>query len=149
MSDKPVISRRAILRGATIVAPTILTLHSGAALARSSNLITTNSMATANDGKYNCLDTGTVASTGGVNQYDVGNPANADVSRISAYRNFHTYGDHSWDGRVSAKQMCATGGKFEYRDWNGSWNTVTVKKGGLVSATALSSFASGIHYTDV
>jgi hypothetical protein len=140
VSDKPVVSRRSILRGATVIAPTILTLHSGAALAKSSNLITSNSLT--------LPDAGTVAATGAPNQYDLGAPVSADVTRINAMGEYHRLGDHSPRGIVSPQQMCTEGGTFERKSWSG-WSNVTVDKGGLVSATALSSFASGIRYTDV
>jgi hypothetical protein len=49
---------------------------------------------------------------------------------------------------VSKPKMCADGGTY-YR--KNRWRTtrVSVKRGMLVSATALSSFSSGINYTDV
>lgn len=150
------IGRRALLRGVTTAAPAILTLQSGAALARSSNLIGGNPYSGAQDGKYNCLDFDGIEGTGKPNVFDLGDPAMAHVTRIDAgSRYYKTDPDHSgggWYGggtqEVAKSKMCADGGTYYRRN---RWRTtrVNVKRGMLVSATALSSFSSGINYTDV
>src|SRR5262245_32929119 len=55
------VSRRALLRGASVALPTILTLHSGAALAAQSSsryigTVSKASKAAAPDGRIQCLD---------------------------------------------------------------------------------------------
>ena len=149
------IGRRALLRGATSAVPAILTLQSGAALARSSNLIGANPYSGASNGKYNCLDFDGIDRTDKPRVYDLGSPPMAHVTRIDADSRYYAtdpnqaYG--GWSGgpsEVSKSKMCADGGTY-YR--KSRWNTkrVQVKRGMLVSATALNSFSSGINYTDV
>ena len=149
------IGRRALLRGATSAVPAILTLHSGAALARSCNLIGANPHSRASDGKYNCLDFDGIDRTDKPNVFDLGSPPMGHVTRIDADSRYYKgnpdqhYG--GWGGgpaEVSKSKMCADGGTYYRRD---RWRTrqVSVKRGMLVSATALSSFSSGINYTDV
>jgi hypothetical protein len=148
-SQKPVVGRRAILRGATVAAPTLLTLYSGSALARSSNLITTSAVAPPTNNKYNCLSTTDLNTTGVSHQYDLGVPARGNVARIGTTTEYHTYGDHSAGSKVTPQQMCDTGGRFERKLSNGGWDTVSVPRGGMVSATALNSLAGNhISYND-
>lgn len=139
------VSRRALLRRA---APAIITLYSGAALAKSSNLITADSTPGAEGNKYRCLDTYRLPMEG--NKYDLGNPALGQVTRIQSQKQY--YKPSSGGGRssqtASGPQMCSTGGDFYRKDWN-SYTKVNVKKGVLVSSTALNSFSSGISYKDV
>lgn len=151
------VSRRMLLRGASASVPAILTLQSGAALARSSNLIGGNPYSGADHGKYNCLDFDGIQRTDKPNVYDLGSPPMAHVTRIDADSRYYRKrresswggGDHgSYGDEVTKRQMCAEGGTFVRRN---RWRTseVTVKRGILVSGTALSSFSSGINYTDV
>ncbi len=155
------IDRRKLLRGASAAVPAILTLQSGAALARSSNLIGTNQYAGAQDGKYNCLDFDGIDRTDKPNVYDLGSPPMGHVTRIDADSRYfkndpddshhHGYGGGGYGGGdddVSKRQMCAEGGTY-YRKNRWRTSRVNVKRGMLVSATALSSFSSGINYTDV
>ena len=67
-------SRRALLSGASRAAvPAIVTLYSGAALARSSaNLISADGTPGAEGGKYRCLDTQSVEPTNKPGVYDLG-----------------------------------------------------------------------------
>jgi len=146
------INRRAMLRGASAAVPAILTLNSGAALARSSNLIGAANHLGTQDGKYRCLDFDGIRGTERPNVYDLGDPAMGHVTRIDAESRYYK----TWSGsysrgassEVTKPQMCTEGGTYYRR---GSYRTaeVTVKRGVLVSATALSSFSSGINYTDV
>lgn len=150
----PKVSRRLLLRGATAAVPAILTLQSGAALARSSNLIGANRYGGAQDGKYNCLDFDGIDATDKPNVYDLGSPPMAHVTRIDAdSRYYRTDPDQEsrWgDGpqEVSKPKMCADGGTY-YRKSRWRTTQVRVKRGMLVSATAMTSFSSGINYTDV
>jgi hypothetical protein len=149
------IGRRGLLRGASSAVPAILTLQSGAALAKSSNLIGANPYSRASEGKFNCLDFDGIDRTDKPNVFDLGSPPMGHVTRIDADSDYYkTNPDHqhgSWGSgptEVSKSKMCADGGTYYRKD---RWRTrqVNVKRGMLVSATALSSFSSGINYTDV
>ena len=155
--------------------PAILTLHSGAALARSSNLISaTNGNPRDRRGRVLCLDRRSVRPAGrGGRVYDLGEPAYGRVAAINDH-GFKTL--PSRDGQaVSRRQMCEQGGTYFYRDrrhsWEGiwedeavdkaestdsksyvfrrRWQKVEVPKGVLVSATALTSFAGRVSITDI
>ena len=145
------LSRRAILSGAGKAAvPAIITLYSGASLARSSNLIGANPRQGADGDKFRCLDTRSVDLTEKANVYDLGQDPMAHVTRISTRRRYfrpRTNGAPSTQ-QVSGNTMCADGGDF-YRQGDNGYRKVTVQRGMLVSATALSSFANDITYTDV
>jgi hypothetical protein len=156
-------SRRALLRGASVALPTILTLHSGAALARSSNLMGTvdsASRAKANNGQIQCLDRAS-AVDGTPARLDLGEQPMLHVQYITP-RNYYRGKSNGQSGDlsrpVSIETMCREGGVFWYREQSGSWWSTEVKwkqiaqgynrrgvePGFLVSATALSSFASSI-----
>ena len=136
------VSRRMLLRGAAVSVPTVLTLHSGAAFAFSSNLIGAAAGAPKDpNGNYLCLDVSSTAGPGprgGV--YDLGAPAYADVAAIPSNREYHTE-KKSGSPKVTGPQMCSSGGDFYYKKYGATWKPVNVKRGVLVSATALSSFS--------
>jgi hypothetical protein len=141
-------SRRAILRG---TGPAIVTLYSGAALAKSSNLIGTSPNIAAENSKYRCLDTASVYPTSNPNQYDLGQTPMAHVTQIRTTKQYYpTTNNYSPSGpQVTPKQMCSTGGKFVRKDgWN-TYTKVNVSRGAIVSATALSSFSNNVTYTDI
>jgi hypothetical protein len=142
-------SRRALLSSASKAVPAIVTLYSGAALARSSNLISTDGTPGAENNKYRCLDTSSVLKTDKPTVYDLGNDPMAHVTRIDSTRQYYK---STWNGQVgsqtNAPSMCATGGDYYRKDWTG-YKKVNVRQGVLVSATALSSFANDVTYTDV
>jgi hypothetical protein len=147
-------SRRALLRGAVVAMPTVMTLHSGAALARSSNLVGVGPGAGPEGGQYRCLDTETVFRTDNPNVYDLGNPPMAHVTTIRndvRYHRLERIGSTNLfrpGEEVSAPTMCREGGQF-FRASGYTSGQVNVKRGVLVSATALSSFSGAIRYTDV
>lgn len=146
------LSRRAILKGSVVAMPAVLTLQSGAALARSSNLISaTKTSATDAQGRTLCLDVDSVYSAGGSGQvYDLGEPAYAKVSAITD-RDYWTFNGYRPE-RITEAQMCEQGGVFYARpdrySWGG-WEETKVPRGMLVSATALSSFATDIVLTEL
>jgi len=150
-SASPAVSRRALLSGAGQAAiPAIVTLYSGAALARSSNLIGVNASQGAQQGKYRCLDSSSVYPTEKANVYDLGEDPMAHVTRIDATK---TYYRSDYRGNLTGQQatgdaMCTSGGQYYRKDFSG-YKRVTVRKGMLVSATALGSFSNDITYTDV
>jgi hypothetical protein len=155
-------SRRALLRGASAALPTILTLHSGAALARSSNLMGTvdsASRAKTQNGQIQCLDRAS-AVDGTPTRLDLGEQPMLHVQYITP-RNYYRGKSNGQGGDlsrpVSIETMCREGGVFWYREQSGWWwtevtwksttpgyNRRGVEPGFLVSATALSSFASSI-----
>jgi hypothetical protein len=148
--SRPVsISRRALLRGASAAVPTILTLHSGAALAQTSNLVGAQPFATKENNQYRCLDTSSVYRSNKANVYDLGSPPMGHVTRIQADGAYYRPGSNGQQSNdaVTGPTMCQEGGTF-YRKSSG-WTQVSVEQGVLVSATALSSFSSAIKYTDV
>jgi len=156
------VSRRSLLRGASAALPTVLTLHSGAALARSSNLIGTvdqASRARSPGGDVQCLDAAS-AVDGTPRVLDLGDQPMLHVQYIKPRQYFR--GKTSGDGGdlsrpVSIEQMCREGGVYWYQEQGGWWpykaqwasttpgyNRRGIEAGFLVSATALSSFASAI-----
>ena len=147
-------SRRALLRGAMVAVPTVLTLHSGAVLARSSNLVGVGPEAGPEGGQYRCLDTETVYRTKNPNVYDLGDPPMAHVTTIRSdvrYQRLYPAGKSGGLKRgegVRQATMCREGGTF-YRNSGYTSGNVQVKRGVLVSATALASFSGSIRYTDV
>jgi hypothetical protein len=147
-------SRRALLRGAMGAVPTVLTLHSGAALARSSNLVGVGPETGPEGGQYRCLDTETVYKTDNPNVYDLGDPPMAHVTTIRSDLQYQRLqpagGSHVLrpGETVSQATMCREGGTF-YRNSGYTSGNVSVKRGVLVSATALASFSGSIRYTDV
>lgn len=143
--------RRAIIKGAAGALPMILTLQSGAALARSSNLISSASAESAKDGygRTLCMDGRSVYPVDGEpgNVYDMGEPPEAVVSVIRD-RKYYAWSQGDGLGEVTTEQMCDRGGYyFVRRRWG--WGKVHVRRGMLVSATALSSFAGHIDLIDV
>jgi len=143
--------RRTLIKGAAGTLPMILTLQSGAALARSSNLISSASAPSATD-SYNrtlCMDGRSVYSVDGdrTDVYDLGEPPHAYVGAIND-RDYYIWTEGSGLGKVSPEEMCDRGGYYFTRQRWG-WRKVYVKQGMLVSATALSSFAGNIDIVDI
>lgn len=130
--------RRALVRGAAAAVPTILTLHSGAALARSSNLLgTIDNLANAND-PANCLD------TSGLNEvqpnvYDLGTTPSSTVNVLPGDKTYYT---NSTKTTVANREaMCENGGTY----YTSTGQQIQLPQGGgLVSATSLSSFAGRV-----
>ena len=141
------LSRRALIRGGAAAMPVILTLQSGAALARSSNLIGAASDGTTDAlGRKLCLDTNSVIPVGGNSgKYDLGEPPYAQVTAINDRDYYH---NPNFGPDLSEARMCQTG-QISYYYQDPDWQQVQVPKGILVSATALSSFAGSIYITDL
>lgn len=139
--------RRQLLRRAAISVPVIATIPSGAALARSSNLISGSTEAGALDAwdRTLCLDLEHVVAYEEGGAVDLGEPAYGEVNRI-------TDRDYRVEAKGSAAQireaeMCEQGGTFYYQEYG--WQEANVPRGMLVSTTALSSFAGGIVVKDI
>jgi hypothetical protein len=131
------LTRRRLLKVAVATAPAIATLSSGAALARSSNLIgPTSGLGTDTAGRAQCLKFGTPVD----GMVDLGVPPAGHVTLITE-RDYRVSPQGS-AATITEKQMCEAGGDFYYR--NAGWKTANVPRGIVVSATALSSFAGSI-----
>jgi len=147
--DGAVNARRALLKGAVATMPMILTLQSGAALARSSNLISASTASAALDanGRMLCLDYRYADSTyDNTNVVDVGDPPYAHVCAI---KDDDYYISSNASNPTHREQMCHDGGTFFRKTASGFEETNYVPKGMLVSATALSSFAGHIDITEI
>jgi hypothetical protein len=147
--DGAVNVRRALLKGAVGTMPMILTLQSGAALARSSNMISAATYADSQDadGRTLCLDyTYTTGIFGDTSQVDVGEPPYVHVSAIRE-------GDYSLKKGgelISREKVCNDGGVYAVKPSQGGYyDTNNVPRGMLVSATALSSFTGHITTTEI
>jgi len=139
-------SRRAVLRGATATVPTILTLTSGAALARSSNLIGTIQTA---DGDVLCLDP---RSTNGPirenpNVYDLGSRPYAEVTQIPSSYRYRAKGSPT---EMTPAEVCRYRGPIEVNSGNGQWQERLRRRPGvMVSNVAVASFGTSISTTDI
>jgi hypothetical protein len=144
--DEP-LNRRRVLKVAIATAPLIATLPSGAALARSSNLIGAAPVAASKDwaGRTLCVDlrSGTGSYQNG--KLDLGVPPDVDLTRIPD-RDYRT-APNGGAPTASEATMCNQGGTYYYQ--SSGWQNANIPKGMLVSATALSSFAGSIHVNDV
>ena len=131
------ISRRVLIRGMAVTVPTVLTLHSGAALAMSSNLIRTAVGAqTDPDGNYLCLDTSsTYGETRKRGVYDLGSPAHGEVTAIPSEREYFL--EPKDDSRsVTGPEMCDRGGTYYYKgtgSTGGSYGGTTSLAAGATS----------------
>lgn len=137
----PSARRRALVRGAFAAVPTVLTLHSGAALARSSNLIGTIDVPKQDESAF-CLETTGLTTVPDTNppMYDLGAQPTANVREYSHTRQY--YSDYSCTVKAYPGDMCRNGGSYWYKKSDGTKVKVQFPTGGgLVSATALSSFA--------
>lgn len=159
------LSRRAVIRGGVSAMPAILTLQSGAALARSSNLISAASPGTTDRlGRTLCLDTNSVYRAGEYGDtYDLGEPPHAVVNiiRDRKYYDSHEdgrygdedghhgddddgdWGDHHGSENVSPASMCREGGTYWYNDHEGAgWQSARLPYNGIVvSSGAMTSVA--------
>lgn len=141
------ISRRALLRGGVTVMPAILTLQSGAALARSSNLISAAPPETRDRlGRTLCLDTRSVYPAGRSGHvYDLGEPPRAAVNIITD-RDYKIRSPETRPVPVSESTMCHEGGVYWYNNRDGSgWQSVELPRNGVVvSSGAMTSVADHV-----
>jgi|SwirhirootsSR3_FD_contig_41_15326384_length_599_multi_4_in_0_out_0_1 hypothetical protein len=144
------ISRRRVVKLALATAPIIATLPTGAALARSSNLIsaTTNPAGALDaNGRTLCLNANSGTMLAG-NTMDLGRWPHGTVTAIKQ-RDYRVGGTDSAAG-ISEAAMCQKGGTFYYQQTSAfGYQQVNVPRGMMVSWTAMSSFAGSIRYTDV
>ena len=139
------VSRRALIKGGVTVMPAILTLQSGAALARTSNLISAAAPGTTDGlGRTMCVDTNSVYPAGGSGDvYDLGEPPRAEVNIITD-REYHLAKNRGSD-QISESAMCE-GGTYWYNDRDGNgWQSVELPHRGIVvSSGAMTSIADHV-----
>lgn len=148
--DRPEsVSRRKLLRSGVTAMPAILTLQSGAALARSSNMISAAPTETKDRlGRTLCLDTNSVYPVGDSgHHYDLGNPPQAEIT-ILTDRDYKLRRNRR-GSRVSEGTMCERGGTYWFNDRNGEgWQSVTLPQNGVVvSSGAMTSIADHVYET--
>jgi hypothetical protein len=140
-ADDVVRNRRALLKSAMVTMPMILTLQSGAALARSSNIISASEPANALDleGRMLCLDLRSADKVQTQGKWADMGDSDPVITAIPQ----GTYYVAEGGEETSRAMMCREGDVgFWTQPVAGVWEpTDTVPKGILVSAIALSSFA--------
>ena len=132
--DQPVsLGRRMLLRRGVIAMPAILTLHSGAALARSSNLISASPFETdANDNVW-CMGTSTATADSPLptGAYDFGDSGHTTVDVFP--NTDYVSGTGQSKVTMTADQFCASGGSADYHlAGGGAPKTVTLQSPGIV-----------------
>jgi hypothetical protein len=142
-------SRRALIKGGVTAMPAILTLQSGAALARSSNLISEMATESAEFAATHthCVDKGSVIQDFGDGTYDLGTTRSAHVTNIANDNTY--YLSKGQNDPVSPRAMCEMGtsatkdGVFYWKEGD-LWVSSDLNSGNqgfVVSAGAYSSFA--------
>jgi hypothetical protein len=145
------VSRRTLLRGAAIAAPTLVTMNTAsAALALSSVRTYTSIDRGQPDGNYYCLAENTTLGppiSGNPNALQVNSTTAPTVYRIPE-RDYRTAKNNGAPA-VTEVQMCrnsaSSGTPYYYKPSGGSsWSEVRVKRGVLMSATAMSSVGMSV-----
>lgn len=105
--------RRLLLRGATAAVPTILTLHSGSAMAARSSFLISRAVGTPEgaDGSYLCLDVSNATELED-GLYDLGDEGLYDVTKIDGSASY--YKDPDGSQRASVADLCESG-EFHYK----------------------------------
>jgi hypothetical protein len=144
--SKPALNRRRLLKVAVATAPIIATLPTGAALARSSNLIgPTSGAGTDALGRTQCLDVTSGEGLMSNGMVDLGAPDPDGFGVAITQRDYFRQANRS--DPISEKQMCQDGGTYYYQGTG--WQNINVPKGMVVSATALSSFVGSIYLREI
>ena len=128
-SPPALLGRRALLRRGVVAMPAILTLQSGAALARSSNLIGASPPGTTDSlGRTLCLDTNSVVPAFG-DKYDMGdNPPYAKINIITP-RDYHVDANMG-SATISEDVLCQSGEPGWFKD--GGWQSIDLPSNGVV-----------------
>jgi hypothetical protein len=140
-------SRRRLLKGGATALPAILTLHSGAALARSSNLLSASASYEVDSmGRTLCVDITSVVPVEDYSQiYDLGDPPHAVINVIRGEAEGRIYyvnkDDKDLGNSIHPGLMCEQGGQYWYKPSSGPWEIVDVPQGFVASSIAASSFA--------
>lgn len=137
------ISRRAMLRGGIAAMPAILTLHSGAALARSSNLISASTPDTTDGmGRTLCVDKSSVVYADDTSEiYDLDEPPYAEVNIIRGPTEVQFYETKGKDFPITPGAMCERGGQFWSKRQGEKWVAHELPQGFVASAGAWASVA--------
>jgi hypothetical protein len=135
------LSRRDLLRGVYVAAPTILTLSSASAAAAMTSVRTYTSKDAPIGNNYYCLaEESTAGSKMSANQLQISQLQSPVVYQIPE-RDYHTSKDNSVNSAIGEVQMCRnsnlTGTSYYYND--GGWKGVKVKRGILLSQSAYTS----------
>lgn len=139
------ISRRAIIKGGATVMPAILTLHSGAVLARSSNMISASSPDTTDGmGRTLCVNKSSVVYADDHSEiYDLGEPPYAECNVIRGPTEVQFYESKDKSTPIRPGAMCEKGGQFWSKpDGGGAWVASDLPQGFVASAGAMTSIAS-------
>ena len=145
-------SRRRLLKGGATALPAILTLHSGAALARSSNLLSASESYEVDSlGRTLCVDITSVVPVDDYSQiYDLGDPPHAVINVIRGEAEGRLYYLHKDDkdlgNSVHPGLICEQGGQYWVKPAQGPWELVEVPQGfvAMGSSVAATSFAADI-----
>jgi hypothetical protein len=165
-------SRRRLLKGGATALPAILTLHSGAALARTSNLISATDYFEVDElGRTLCVDATSVCpvdmdcsvedydyySVVPVDEYneiyqiyDLGDPPHAVINVIRGEAEGRLYylnkDDKDLGNSVHPGLLCEQGGQYWVKPASGPWELVEVPQGfvAIGSSVATTSFAADI-----
>ena len=139
-----------MLRGASAAVPTILTLSSGAALAATSNLIST---VQTTSGDVMCLKK---SSTEGPtltnpNLYDLGDPPYGEVVNIPSINQYRIKPATGAPTVKTPQQTCLEGGVNQYKTSTTDWTALKspMPQGVMVSNASVASFGTRIIYTDI
>jgi hypothetical protein len=138
--------RRALLRSGITAMPAILTLQSGAALARTSNLVSSSPIDTRVGTNTVCLDTNSVPQIGDSGDvYDLGDPPKAEITVIPDL-DHHSAQNMSVTTRVDEGVMCVSEETiYHYKDSNDVWQSRQVPSRGIVlSSGAFASIADNV-----
>lgn len=119
--------------------PAILTLQSGAALARSSNMISASSPDTTDGmGRTLCVDKSSVVyadADGSSEIYDLGEPPSAEVNIIRGPTEVQFYETKSTEFPIRPGAMCERGGQFFSKPKGDPWVQHEVLPQGFVTST--------------
>jgi len=147
-ANQPAFNRRRLLKVAVATAPVIATLPTGAALARTSNLIgATSGTGTDSLGRTLCLDLESGRYRDGL--LDLGPHGDGELTAIT--ERDYRLAPLDTATAVTEKKMCNDGGTYYYYDSaTSTWqSTPNIPPGIVVSATALSSFAGSIFIREI
>jgi hypothetical protein len=126
--------------------PVIFTLHSGAALARSSNLLSAASTFEVDTmGRTLCVDINSLVPVDDLSQiYDLGEPPHAVVNVIRGEKEGRLYyvekDDKDTGNPIHPGLMCEQGGQYWYKPASGQWEPIDIPRGFVASSMATSSF---------
>ena len=124
----PKLSRRTLLRAGATAMPVVLTLQSGEALARTSNLIGSAVGSRDENGDVLCLDT-TYEDILASGKVDIGDDG-ATVYTLPDTDFYPGAGGGRSGGSITADMACQDGGFYKTHD--GGWHAANLPQGGVV-----------------